>query len=423
MDGKKGVEVLRLLSQLRCEHLQPTVVTFGSLAACLGGHWRDALRLLTEAVSSKLRPSSPLRNSVLNAQSQGHRWQAALDAMQTGVQVSSAPNTITFNTVMTGQDWKEASELLGAMRRRCVQQSIASYGTALESEELAWKNSLPLLEQLQQDALKVNLIICTSLMQVLPWEQVSQLLHAMDDWTLERNVMIVGASLTSTRSWENVQEVLVSTLHRGIQPDAVCWEALMLAQGQGRRWELAQSLVVPAAQDLRVRSANVLATIYNWGDQWTRTLQVFHSMKQRDVVSFNLALGACHRSSDVVELLASMREKQLRLDAVGANAALSSFATIALWREPLKLVELMRNGGIPRELATSSGITNACQRAGQWQRALTAVRLEDALIDPKVLAVAITAAEGLGSIASQDLLDELQMLSQGLLTGTWKRAW
>lgn len=54
---------------------------------------------------------------------------------------------------------------------------------------------------------------------------------------------------------------------------------------------------------------------------------------------------------------------------VGANAALSSFATMALWREPLNLVELMRNGGIPGELATSSGITNACQRAGQWQRA------------------------------------------------------
>ena len=29
--------------------------------------------------------------------------------------------------------------------------------------------------------------------------------------------------------------------------------------------------------------------------------------RQRDVVSFNLALGACHRTSDVLELLASMR--------------------------------------------------------------------------------------------------------------------
>ena len=106
--------------------------------AAMPGHWRDALRLLTEAVSSKLRPSSPLRNSrtqraelrrtvvtccdmlwtaeadgnievknvctsvatwsvmfgiliswflMSQAQSQGHRWQAALDAMQTGVQV------------------------------------------------------------------------------------------------------------------------------------------------------------------------------------------------------------------------------------------------------------------------------------------------------------------------------------------------
>lgn len=63
--------------------------------------------------------------------------------------------------------------------------------------------------------------------------------------------MIVGASLTSRCSWENVQagahftdqwgkpfkpsdstltlfdfgqEILVSAMHRGIQPDAVCWE-------------------------------------------------------------------------------------------------------------------------------------------------------------------------------------------------------
>ena len=28
-----------------------------------------------------------------------------------------------------------------------------------------------------------------------------------------------------------------------------------------------------------------------------------------------------------------------------------------------------RNGGIPCGLATSSAITNACQRAGQWQQA------------------------------------------------------
>jgi hypothetical protein len=41
----------------------------GARCAAMPGHWRDALRLLTEAVSSKLRPSSPLRNSVLNVQS------------------------------------------------------------------------------------------------------------------------------------------------------------------------------------------------------------------------------------------------------------------------------------------------------------------------------------------------------------------
>ena len=35
----------------------------------VSGHWRDALHLLRESVRSKLRPSSPLRNSVLNVQS------------------------------------------------------------------------------------------------------------------------------------------------------------------------------------------------------------------------------------------------------------------------------------------------------------------------------------------------------------------
>ena len=72
---------------------------------------------------------------------------------------------------------------------------------------------------------------------------------------------------------------------------------------------------------------------------------------------------------------------------VGANAALSSFARLASWRESLKLLEQMRHHGICRERATSSSSFVRCNWTQPWKissaEALTTVRLEDALIDPE----------------------------------------
>eukprot|EP00434_Breviolum_minutum_P013544 symbB.v1.2.011937.t1/scaffold814.1/size160240/7 len=148
-----GVEV-KFLEELRCEALQPTVVTFGSLAASLS-HWREALQLMKETRSREVRPSSPLRNSVLKVLGQSHHWEAALNAMQTSVQETILPNTISFNTVMSGQTWQEASELLSALRRLRLPHSLATYGMYMEQRPAAGRSVAAGWLQYQLDHLHI----------------------------------------------------------------------------------------------------------------------------------------------------------------------------------------------------------------------------------------------------------------------------
>eukprot|EP00913_Durusdinium_trenchii_P016358 g15375.t2 len=122
-DGKQGLEVLKLFDELRCEALQPTAVTYCSLAAGLSDFWLHALELLEDAAKRKVQASWPLRNSVLNALS----WEAGLIGLQGFLQEGSAPNTITFNTLLNAAEWQQASELMNAMKRRGVQRSFVSF--------------------------------------------------------------------------------------------------------------------------------------------------------------------------------------------------------------------------------------------------------------------------------------------------------
>eukprot|EP00913_Durusdinium_trenchii_P016609 g15613.t1 len=70
--------------------------------------------------------------------------------------------------------------------------------------------------------------------------KASRILNAMAAWQLESNTVTMGATLDSFDSnWENAQELLHGALCQNFQVDELCWEALLLAQGKGRRWQMA----------------------------------------------------------------------------------------------------------------------------------------------------------------------------------------
>ena len=114
IQASEGVEPCAL----RSAGLEPTEVTYGSLATQLRG-WREASELLREASRHAVRATLVFRNAVVKVLG----WGKALEGLQEARREASRLTTISYNTLMSLEEWREASSLLGSMRRSLLQLS------------------------------------------------------------------------------------------------------------------------------------------------------------------------------------------------------------------------------------------------------------------------------------------------------------
>ncbi|CAJ1343578.1 unnamed protein product, partial [Effrenium voratum] len=409
-DGKQGLKAVKLLEDLRCEGLQPTVVTYGTLVPCVR-EWLWALRLLKDAGQRSVRLSSPFRNSLLHAMSQAEQWREA--AAMLSLKESSWPNTISFNTLMTGTRWAKAQQLLRTMRSWRLDRSVSSFGAALSEE--GWQSSLHLTEEMRQEGFSLNLRIFSSLVDVLdPWDQALSLLGAAQEHQLEPNMLTLGAGLKSLADWEKSQDLLQRGRGWSFEPDYVCWEDSSMLRQFFSKQNLVQEVDASGSMEQvssqkgsrQARAANAMSAVYQWGEKWELALGAL--WRSADAVGYNTALAACRKDGWPASalLLEMMRDLRLKLDGVGSNAACSSLSVGGCWEQCIDLVVRMRTSRIDLESATSSAATSSCKQAGKWQEALCVVRwLELAgtqILDPEVRAVAVRATEGRSSMALQD---------------------
>ena len=104
-----------------------------------------ALRLLSDLVAARLRPSVVTFNSTISACLR--TWQAALQVLMLMDTWSTVPDTITYNSTISalsrGECWQHSLAMLQHIASRDLQLNVISYSSAMASFEVGgrWESS------------------------------------------------------------------------------------------------------------------------------------------------------------------------------------------------------------------------------------------------------------------------------------------
>ncbi|CAK9036082.1 Pentatricopeptide repeat-containing protein At2g31400 [Durusdinium trenchii] len=188
----------------------------------------------------------------------------------------------------------------------------------------------------------------------------------------------VMSACTRQSQWQLSITVIDRLRGQQLRPDLVAQNAELWAFAKGLQWPLVLQGLQRLSTAACSSSFGALIDLFAKGSQWQRALNLFQTQKglQEDLVTFNLLLNACEKSSNwtiALSLLEEMPRRLVRPDVISLNTTLSSLAAVAQWRRALHLWATRRGASDERiqpTVITMNSLMIACSAAFHWEQAI-----------------------------------------------------
>lgn len=253
-----------LALELFTELGSPDVVSFGSVAAalCRGAKLKEAVQLMKQMTAADLRIDLVSFNASMTSCQALGRWQEAFFLVDFMLQIEISPDVTSFSCIVTsaaqaswrlalssfketmnrvgfcaainacekGQRWPQAIHLLQMLRLRA---DVPSFNAALSCLEGQWRQALQLFPDMVKADLHPNDISFNSLISACEdrWFLALHFLEVIA-WQGGADVISFSAVLRSLEKagrWSEALRVLDGMKGASVQPNAVTFEATVLA--------------------------------------------------------------------------------------------------------------------------------------------------------------------------------------------------
>ena len=106
------------------------------------------------------------------------------------------------------------------------------------------------------------------------------------------------------------------------------------------------------------------------GHRWIKAFQILTGLDklQPDIISFNTCMSACKAWHMVLELLAEVNRRNVQMQTITYNAAISS--AYAVWCGALMLFACLPGQQLRSSIVSYGAVTRSCDPGGQWKAAL-----------------------------------------------------
>eukprot|EP00435_Cladocopium_sp_Y103_P060410 s557_g22.t1 len=305
----------------------PNVISF-STAMRAGGPWPLALNILEQMLVRRFVPNRICCNGAIDACRQHGQWQHAC-LLTCGEDSEDSSLIFTADSCIAAGQWLQARGLLKAMWDRGSQVSQVAMTISSASQ---CQLSLVFIIHVDQSSvlrhLRADLVSYNSLLQPAEWCQQLQLMGGM-------------CSLLLT-------------------PDATSRSSTMLGCEKASAWRHAICLA-DVEYELVTQNAAMAASARacDWRLQLDGLKQMPRRRLQGDVLSCNVAIDACQKSSRWAETLQLLAGNFL-VDELSFKVAMAACEKMARWQQLLVLLTAMRSN---RMVANASSPTD-CRAGG-----------------------------------------------------------
>lgn len=308
---ESGLAVTRVMPRLglRLDVFSHTV-SMGACARCL--QWMQALRSYTALQCHSTRASAVCLSSVIASLGKSYNWAATISSLSVMVRDGPWPDAVAFSTVSAActlsAQWRPAVWLVRRMQggggvAPALNEALVSSAIGACGSELLWREAFDVWQRASRDGLRPS---------VVTFGALAVCLSAAGRW---------AAALCATRA---VQATL-------LQPNVVCWTAVVGAQARGQHPATIPSLVAAvrgsfdfsrAETDLAVTIADALE------DHGVLRFAEAEVLKRRVLKPVHLAMrGVCkpakNSSTREGRVLDGVLERQHSLGATMTGAALA----------------------------------------------------------------------------------------------------
>ena len=233
---------------------------------------------------------------------------------------------------------KDAMQLFRQMRQEHVQPNEITYLSILKAcaspLSLKWGREVHVL--IRRDGLESDIRVGTALIQMYAkCGSIEEARQAFDNLT-DRNVVswnvMIGASAGSGRGVE-AYDLYLKMKEEGFQPNAVTYVRLLndCASTGALEWvKLVHSHILEAGYESDVRVGSALIRMFAKSGSIEDAAVVFDSMKERDIITWTLMIGAyagSGRGVEAYDLYLKMKEEGFQPDAVTYMSLLNDCAS------------------------------------------------------------------------------------------------
>ncbi|CAK9062565.1 unnamed protein product [Durusdinium trenchii] len=201
------------------------------------------------------------------------------------------------------------------------------------------------------------------------WQTVVELLHCMEEATLQANIVLLNAALNSVKAggWLVALSLKMSMDLRGSQPDVITWNTLANGCMKSSGWEVATRCLT-ALQRPNLEPSVASFGAVSAGGPWRRSVALsdvmLHSGLHANRISNNAVLGVC----------ASFGQWTLCLDQLGhlkhmTQPDVLSFSAVSSasekghqWLPALRVLHQSIIEAIPQDAALRSTVLSSCEK-------------------------------------------------------------
>lgn len=148
----QGGQALEVLQEMRnADDVQPDVVSYTAAISACGTEWRTALELLAEMRGKGVAPNSFTFNAVMTACDRGGQWRMALALFEKMRAAGVAPDVISYAAAIQacgrGGQARRALDFLDEMRHAGMVPNVIVYNSAITAcaNKGLWEKALELL--------------------------------------------------------------------------------------------------------------------------------------------------------------------------------------------------------------------------------------------------------------------------------------
>ncbi|CAJ1438584.1 unnamed protein product [Effrenium voratum] len=420
---------LRILARLRWWRLEPTVVTFNSLAAVCGRRaWEEGLHVLGQGRARGLCDLVSYNTAA------AWSWRLALDFLSQGLE----PDVVTYNSSMgvESEAWSRALQVRAEVWTRGLQPTAVTHNVAINAcAKHCWRNALLIFEELQEESRSdatsktytavmgacvtsgrwqparelledmraarmshgsTHTLAIDACGKASEWQQALGLLLGMEAFGLPQNLVAFNAAINAcaeSSHWQHATLLLEEMKRKTLRSDAITQTSLTDACAQAQQWQHAMSLVVEA-QVLTLGANKILNNAAMSACEkglWRQAALLAFPKPTRYGCNVHIsALGREEHWSRALQSLHTLSQLRLQSDEGSCVPVLACQA----WRRAQRLLDApLLRAALGASGAARNAVVSRLAKGGEWRRALQGLDAKDALQPDEVTFICNIRAE------------------------------